>query len=131
MEICVINGRSYNVHILSIERNYNILYSDNTGRTLSSGAPLILDPLGTFYGHKVTFARKRDDVKEFDELWECLSQPRRDGINIKIVYNQTMIEYEAYCSSGTQPLKKVTKDGVMFWGTLTANFIPMKAQVEA
>lgn len=130
MNICTINGRIYDVYILSIERNYNILYSENTGRTLAPGAPLILDPLGTFYGHKVTFARKKNNIKEFDDLWECLSQPRTDGITVKIVYNQTTIEYDAYCSTGTQPLKRVYKDGAVMWGELTANFIPMKAQVK-
>lgn len=130
MNVCVINGRTYDVHILAIERNYNILYSENTGRTLAPGAPLILDPLGTFYGHKVTFARNKLNVKAFDDLWECVSQPRTTGMSIKMVYNQGTISYLAYASNGTQKIQRILPNDTVLWDTMEINFIPIEAQVK-
>ena len=129
MEWVVIDGKAYDVLVVDVERNFNKLYTQNTGRTLAMGAPLILDPLGTFYGHKVTFARRGKEVAAFDELWDYLSQPRFVGMDVKIIYNQSVLEYEAYSSTGMQKLNHVAKDGTVYWDAFQVNFIPMKAQV--
>ena len=39
-----VNGINYEVVVTGIVENFNILYSDNTGRTLADGAPIKLDP---------------------------------------------------------------------------------------
>ena len=129
MDWVKIGGRSYDVIVTEIERNFSILYSDNTGRTLAPGAPLTLDPLGTFYGHKVTFKRKQGHEKQFDDLWEYLSVPRNSGIMVDIVYNQTTLNYEAYVSSGSQKLNHIGRNGTVYWDVFQVNFIPVKAQV--
>ena len=54
-----INGINYEVVVTGIVETFNILYSENTGRVISTGAQMELDPLGTFIGHKVTIKRKR------------------------------------------------------------------------
>lgn len=36
-----INGKAYDVLVTSIERNFTVLYTENTGRTLAEGSPLI------------------------------------------------------------------------------------------
>ena len=59
MDLVKIGGKVYDVLVTELSENFNILYSENTGRTMSAGARMTLDPLGTFYGHKVTFQRKR------------------------------------------------------------------------
>ena len=68
-----IDGIAYNVAITEISENFNILYSENTGRTMSQGARMTLDPLGTFFGHKVTFARRGD---KFDEIGRASCRER-------------------------------------------------------
>ena len=66
MEYVKIGGRVWDVLVTEISENFNILYSENTGRTMSVGARMTLDPLGTFFGHKITFQRKQGNEKEYD-----------------------------------------------------------------
>ena len=55
MNICILEGKSYDANVVEIEENFNILYTDNTKRTLANGH-MFLVPIGTFIVHSVTFA---------------------------------------------------------------------------
>ena len=130
MDYCKIGGRSYDVIVTAIEESFTILYSENTGRVLGEGAPMTLDPLGTFFSLTVTFKRSKENVAEFDRLYEYLSTPRYDGIPIEIVHGQTTLQYEAYVSQGKRTLLRIAeKVKRVLWGELQVNFIPTKAQV--
>ena len=107
MEWLKIGGKEWNVNVLSISENFTILYTGNTGRTISVGARMTLDPLGTFFGHKVTVGRRKDDFDEFDELFDFISKPRFDGVEIEIVHGQKTISYDAYISSGERKVKRI------------------------
>lgn len=125
-----IGGKAWNVRVLEIEESFNILYTEKTGRTLAPGAPMTLDPLGTFYGHKVTFARRQGAYSEFDDLYDFLSKPRYSGITVDIVHGQSTLNYKAYVSSGSRSVKQINdKSNVVLWDTFQADFVPMKAQV--
>lgn len=126
-----IDGKSYDVKIMSISRSYNVLYNDNnTGRTLGRGAPLTLDPLGTFISYKITFKREHGKEKALDELWDKLTQPTAVGVKLEVVYNQKTINFRAYVASGEQNLKEIDEDkNIVYWDVLDVKFIPMKAQV--
>ena len=130
MDYCKIGGRNYDVIVKSIEESFTILYTENTGRTLGEGARMTLDPLGTFFSHRVTFKRSKDNNEEFDRLYDFLSKPRYDGFPVEIVHNQETIKYDAYVSQGTRVLQKIARDFLkVFWGELSVNFIAMEAQV--
>ena len=130
MDYVVINGKTYDVLVMEIEEGFEILYTENTGRTIAPGAPLSLDPLGTFISHTVTFKRKQGKEAEFDALFNFLLQPRRDGFPVDMVHDQDTINYKAYCSSGSRKVLKITKErkGVD-WDKMTVKFIPTEAQV--
>jgi hypothetical protein len=130
MDWVKIGNRSYDVIVTAVEENFNILYSENTGRTMSMGARMTLDPLGTFIGHKVTFQRKSGFEKEFDDLFDYVSKPRYDGVRVSIVHGQTTLNYSAYISNGSRALKRIDeKTGKVYWDKLTLNIVPMEAQV--
>ena len=131
MDYVKIGGKSYDVIVTDIERNFKILQSSNAGATLAPGARETLDPLGTRIGHRITFKRKSGHEKEFDELWDFVIQPRFDGVWVDIVYNQDTLNYEARFTSGKQQLKKidpVTKK--VYWGELVLDIVPLEAQVK-
>lgn len=130
MDYVKINNEVYDVIVLSVNESFNILYTENTGRTLGRGAPMILDPIGAFIGHTVVFGRRNGKEEQFDRLFDLVSQPRYKGIPVELVHNQTTIKYDAYVSSGNRQLKKINRDnGTVYWEPLSVNFIPMKAQV--
>lgn len=124
-----INGRAYNVIVTSLEENFNVLYGENTGRTLAQGT-MVLDALGTFFGHKVEVRRRSGFEAEFDELYKLVSRPMNEGLEVEIIHCQEMAKYEAYISNGKRGLKRIDeKTGKVYWDALSLNIIPMKAQV--
>lgn len=130
MDYVKIGGRSYDVLVTELSENFNILYSENTGRTMAIGARMTLDPLGTFYGHKVTFHRKKGNEVEFDMLFDYVSRPRYDGVAVEIVHGQTTLKYDAYISNGERALKRIdANSGKVYWDKFTLNIVPMEAQV--
>ena len=97
---------------------------------MSQGASMTLDPLGTFYNHKVTFARKRGCEEDYDALYDFLAKPRYDGIDVEIVHNQSTLSYKAYVSQGERTLKRIDKNtGKVYWDSFSANIVPISAQV--
>lgn len=130
MDIVVIDGKSYDVVVESIEESFTILYGEGTGRTISDGARMTLDPIGTFFSHNVKFKPKNGKETEYDALYEYLNRPRYDGVSLKILHAQDYMEYEAYVSNGKNKLiRKNINSGVARWDGFTANFVPMEAQV--
>ena len=130
MDYVKIGGRSWDVLVIEIEESYEILYTENTGRTLGIGAPLTIDPLGTFISHSVTFKRKQGHETEFDSLFNYLMQPRSEGFAVDMVHDQTTINYKAYCSSGSRKIMRIAKEkGLVGWDRIAVKFIPIEAQV--
>ena len=111
MEYVKIGGRAWDVLVTNISESFSILYSENTGRTMSQGATMTLDPLGTFFNYKVTFERKRGYEKQFDDLFDFVSIPRYDGMEVNIIHNQALWEQPFYCLYFAR--RKSVKKGLM------------------
>lgn len=125
-----IGGKHYDVTVLSIRESANILYTENSGRTMSRGARMTLDPLGTFIGHKIKVKRKTDNLADFDRLYNDITKPRYDGIKVKAVHDQTTIEYDAYISTAEREVERIDDKGkAVYWKEIDINIVPMEAQV--
>lgn len=125
-----IDGRSYNVTVTEITETASILYSENTGRTMAKGAPMTLDPLGTFFNYKVTVKRRGDNLDEYDELYKTVTEPRYNGFKIKAVHNQSTWTFDGYISSAERSIKKIDTNGnKVYWKEMSLNIVAMKAQV--
>lgn len=125
-----INGKTYDVKVISIVESANILYSDKTGRTMSVGARMVLDPIGTFIGHNVTVMRDSSNLADYDRLYNELIKPRYDGMIVKIVHNQTTIEYDAYVSAAEREVERIDDIGKkVYWKEMKINIVPMEAWI--
>lgn len=126
-----IDGIRFNVCVTEIEESAEVLYSENTGRTMSVGARVTLDPLGTFYNHKVTVSRRGEYVNDYDTLFTYVTQPTSKGFHIKAVHNQSTIEYDCYISVSTRKLKKIDeKKGKVYWDEMSLSIVALEAQVK-
>lgn len=131
MDYIKIDGKSYDVLITKVTESFDILNGENAGRTIAIGAPMTLDPLGTWYGHEITFQRKPGHEKEYDDLWDYVSQPRYNGIYVDLVHNQQTLAYLAYVSSGERELQRIdTRLGKVYWKEFSLKITPMEAQVK-
>ncbi len=130
MDCVKIGGKVWDVIVTELSENFTILYSENTGRTMSAGARMSLDPLGTFIGHKFTVKRKPGKEEEFDSFFDFISKPRFSGIPVQIVHGQTNISYDAYISNGERQLARIDENsGKVYWDSMSINIVPMEAQV--
>lgn len=130
MNFCKIDGKVYDVIVTGIEESFDIQHTENAGRTVATGAPMILDPLGTFFGHTVTFQRIPGNEADYDALFDVFAKPRYDGLPVELSHNQTVLKYDAYVSTGTRVLQRITEDGKLLWGELKVKITPMEAQIK-
>lgn len=133
MNFFKIAGIKWNVRVLELKESFTIMYSENTGRTISDRAKMVLDPIGTFYSHTVLVCKNGNDRDSFDNLYEYISTPRYDGMEVEIVHGQKTMKYEAYVSSGIKTIKRIFEEkdgsiGFVDYEAFEINFIPMEAQ---
>ena len=141
-----INGEEYKVRVFEPEESFTVVYGGNTGRTLDEGAPMVLDPKGTFFNYTLTVGAMKGFEGYFEKLWVLLSFPRREGLLVefpsgrKTMWSTTAENGEiingfyAYVSSGKRKIKKIIEDvdgelKEVIYDTFAINFIAMKAQV--
>ena len=128
-----IDGRVWNVIVSSVEEEATVLYSEQTGRTIAPGAPMSLDPLGTFIGHKIEILPVQGDEEDFDGLFNLVTLPRQQGIYVDLVHGQTTLNYLAYISTASRQLKRIYEDAPqghkVHWDKMKLNIIPMNAQI--
>ena len=134
-----IGGQVWNVRVLSITEEATILYSENTGRTMAANAPMVLDPLGTFIGHKIEVAPMKNYESDFDRLYDFVNIPRKEGLMVECVHYQDTISYRAYISQASRAVKRINENSTHWdnngvrikvkWDKMSLNIVPMSAQI--
>ena len=125
MQIFLLDGEPYNVHVTKLTRKFSVLDSEKTGR-VQSGA-MFRDPIGTFYNYTMTVAPRDGDVAALDAFWEAVSKPDKSHECV-FPYGQDTLTQRMYVTSGEQDLKLMTASK-NYWGEISVNFIAMKPKV--
>ena len=141
-----IDGKAFQVRVFEPKETFTILYSENTGRTLGTGAPMFLDPLGTFFNYELTVGKIKGKEDEFDQLWDYLSTPRFQPMLIVLPKNRNTLwttqddngnevqGFYAYVSTGSRGIKRIIEDTdenlkEVIYDAFTIKIIATKAQV--
>ena len=125
-----IGNTNYDVTVTDIAEVATILYTDKTDRTMAQNAKLTLDPLGTFFSHQVTFKCIPGKENHFEGLYNYVTFPRFEGIDVEIVHGQQTISYKAYISTVSRKIKRIDEaNNRVHWDKLQVNFVPVAAQL--
>lgn len=131
MSYIKLNGRSFDadVSIENYNRNFNVLDGENAGRSMNGR--MIRDIIGTYIGYKIRVFRRLGNYAGLDEFWDFLVAHSVDNsVMLEACDGQRTISFEAYYTSASQDLERVSKSGINYWGAIEVNFIPMDAQVK-
>lgn len=126
-KIFYIDGKAYNVHVLSLVRKFAVLDTDKAGRTLNG--KMYREPIGTFYNYSMTVSVKNGDTKAMEDLWKVISQPEVSH-KCKFLYGNDYLEQDMYITSGEQTVVRLLGDKT-YWGDMSLSFIAMKPKVTA
>lgn len=96
MDIFNINGLAYDVDVVSLQREANILAGDNAG-TLRNG-DIVRDVVGTTYDYTFEIKQKIANVAAYDALYEVLTAPVESYL-ISLPFGQGQLDFDAYISN--------------------------------
>jgi len=116
-----IDGKYYDVNILSLKRTGSVLDGENAGR-LKNGK-MIRDIIGTYYNYSLQIDADALAPAEYDELFELLSSPD-DSHNVVMPYGQKVLSFEAYISEVSDELDMLYEDETR-WSNLSVTFTAM------
>ena len=123
-DVFCIDNHYFNVRIPEegIKRSFSVADSDKAGRVLTGR--MIRDIIGTFYNYTITLDTNRLSQKDYDDLYEILSEPK-DCHTITVPYGQGTKTFDAYITSGDDVLVKSDASGNV-WKGLSINLIAME-----
>ena len=123
----LIDGIAYNVHVLSLERSFEIAEEIFEQKTMSG--EIYREPLGTYYHYTMKVMEKDGDWASFDAFWEAISKPVKSHLCV-FPYNQKTMMQQMYIKSGKQSISKLYINKTE-WDTLEVKFYAKKPKVMA
>ena len=124
MEVFTMVGRTWNVRVMSLFENGEVLDSDKSGRGATGN--MVRDIIGTYYNYTITVKPKKSHLNEYDEFWNAVTSPV-ESHQVSFPHNQSYLTFNAYITSASREIKIVTEDGFI-WKPMTLNFIAMEPQ---
>lgn len=116
-----IDGIVYDVTVKKFGRNFNVLDTKNTNRTLDG--VMHRDVIGTYYNYSMELETSKLNVNEYDALYEVISSPDEKH-SMTFPYGQEMYTFDAYITNGGDDLI-LMKENMNLWGNLKFNIIAM------
>lgn len=123
----LIDGIAYNVHVLSLERSFEIAEEISEQKTMSG--EIYREPLGTYYHYTMKVMKKDGDRSSFDAFWEAISKPVKSHLCV-FPYNQKTMMQQMYIKSGKQSISRLYRNKTE-WDTLEVKFYAKKPKVMA
>ena len=123
----LIDGKSYNVQVMSLTRSFAV--KDAIRASETQGGGIYRNPVGTYYNYSMTVREKNGDRASFDAFWDEISKPVPSHVCV-FPYNQTMMTQRMYVTSGSQPIGQLYGDGAK-WNDITVQFIAQAPKVLA
>lgn len=117
-DVFSIDGKYYDVLVGSIKRQAKIEEGKESG-TLINGS-YDRDLIGTYYEYDVEFGVNKLNPAEYDELYECLTEPT-EYHTIIMPYGQSTLTFTAYIDSVTDEYVKVIA-GNKLWRGMSVTF---------
>lgn len=125
MDVFLLDGQSFRVHVTKLTRKFALLDARKMGRTMDGGA--YREVVGTLYHYEMTLAPIGEDTAEMDRLWEILSQPAKSHM-CTFPYGQSTLTQRMYVQAGAQDLRHMSP-GANRWGEITLEFTAMAPEV--
>lgn len=130
MNLCRIDGISFDVLVTGIRETTNIIEGANSGVSLYRQRE-IRDIKGTKIGHTVSFAPDTDPAA-FDALYEYLFGTIRESVMIEAAHGQETINYEAaYNTCEKEVVFRDEENKFTGWDVMTVEFRPIETQIDA
>ncbi len=120
-QIFSVDGKYYDVCILSLKRTGSVLDGENAGR-LKNGK-MVRDIIGTYYNYALQIDAEDLNPEEYDELFEIMSSPE-DSHTVVMPFGQDTLTFEAYISEVSDELE-LARPNENKWSNLSVNFIAM------
>lgn len=127
MNYVVINGIAYDCICSKITESWEKLYTENTGR--ATNGVMQLDPIGTYFYHNVEFFPRTGKEEEYEQLYQFLAIPRKEGIKVSLCDGQTTIEHECYVSKAEREVAIIKNGTKVKWKGFTAKFTPLAPDI--
>lgn len=124
-QIFWMDGKAYNVRVLSLTRKFAITETAISGRT--QDGQMYRDLFGTYYNYSMTVAQRGEDAASLEAFWQAVSDPKVSHL-CTFPYGQKILTQRMYVKAGQQALTQ-RQNGKNHWEQLEIAFIAMAPEV--
>lgn len=121
MGLFTIDGRSFDVAVVSLKQNFEVLDGPNAGRTMD--ARMHRDILGTFYNYTIEVDLAQLNRADADALFNIVSAPV-DSHVCAFPHGQESLTQDMYIAKGSRELFRQYGNR-NYWGKMSWNYIAM------
>lgn len=120
--VFVIDGVDLRLWVSELTRSFAVTDSENSGRLQNH--KMHRDIIGTFYNYTLKIDPDKSSRTDYDVFYEIITAPV-ESHKLIFPYGQSMLEFEAYVTSGSDNLKIGDENE---WSGLSINFTAIEPQ---